>query len=159
MLRGIVHLCDFDWTIKEEELLPYYTVGQQIQTMILTIEPEMGRVCLGIKQLKPRSDAGSGTDPQTPKRYKLRFLSPLLIALMVPTVVEAGTYVLPDAKFRVEMVALAEIEAGDSFTIYAKVNSYGDQSLKYPAIRRAGKGKEEAVAGYRFLPCQFDCIG
>lgn len=65
-VEGIVHLSDFDRSIKGEELLSYYVVGQKIEAIILAIEPELERVCLGIKQHKPRSDLGSGTDPHTP---------------------------------------------------------------------------------------------
>ena len=54
-VTGIVHLSDFDWAIKGEDLMSAYAVGQQIEAIILTIEPENERVCLGIKQLKPRS--------------------------------------------------------------------------------------------------------
>lgn len=65
-VTGIVHLSDFDRAITGEELLSCYAVGQQIEVIILRIEPDRERVCLGIKQLKPGPDDGSGTAPNTP---------------------------------------------------------------------------------------------
>lgn len=69
-VQGIVHLSDIDWTknwkLEGKELLSSYEVGQQIEVIILKIEPEFERVCLAIKQLKPGSDYGKGTDPHTP---------------------------------------------------------------------------------------------
>lgn len=90
--------------------------------------------------------------------YKLRARVLLVVALMIPATTKAETYTLPDAGFSIEMFAPAEIEAGESLTIYARVHNIGDQSLEYPAIRRDSKNAGDIVAGYRFLPCEFDCI-
>ena len=57
-IDGIVHLSDLDWTIPSEESIAQYSVGDRIKLVILSIQPEMQRISLGIKQLtsNPRSD-------------------------------------------------------------------------------------------------------
>lgn len=48
---GIVHLNDLDGNDAGIEALEQYSVGDTVDTLILTIEPERERVCLGIKQI------------------------------------------------------------------------------------------------------------
>ena len=65
-IEGIVHLNDLDWNYKEQNTLSEYDVGQIVDTLILTIEPDMRRICLGIKQLKPRPNLGGDRRPDSP---------------------------------------------------------------------------------------------
>ena len=65
-IEGIVHLSDLDWNYKEESTLSQYDVGQVVDTLILKIEPDLQRVCLGIKQLKPRPSKGGNRRPNAP---------------------------------------------------------------------------------------------
>ncbi|MCZ6525546.1 MAG: S1 RNA-binding domain-containing protein, partial [Gammaproteobacteria bacterium] len=57
-INGIVHLNDLDWVIPGEKAIACYTVGDPIEVVILSIEPERERISLGIKQLTsdPRQD-------------------------------------------------------------------------------------------------------
>jgi small subunit ribosomal protein S1 len=51
-IDGLVHLSDISWTISGEEAVRQYKKGDDIETVILSIDPERERVSLGIKQLE-----------------------------------------------------------------------------------------------------------
>lgn len=52
-IHGIVHLRDLDWVIPGEEAIARYSVGDLIEVVILSIQPELERISLGVKQLTP----------------------------------------------------------------------------------------------------------
>ncbi|MDB6145721.1 MAG: ribosomal protein [Pseudomonas sp.] len=49
---GLVHLSDISWSEVSEEALLCFKKGDPLETVILSIEPERGRIYLGIKQLE-----------------------------------------------------------------------------------------------------------
>jgi len=50
-IDGLVHLSDIAWDISGEEAVRKYKKGDELETVILSIDPERERVSLGIKQL------------------------------------------------------------------------------------------------------------
>jgi len=50
-IDGLVHLTDIDWNREDNDLLKQYSKGQEVETIILSIDPERERISLGIKQL------------------------------------------------------------------------------------------------------------
>ena len=50
-IDGLVHLSDISWDQPGEEAVRHYQKGQQIEAMVLSIDPERERISLGIKQL------------------------------------------------------------------------------------------------------------
>ncbi len=50
-IDGLVHLSDISWDIDGEEAVRNYQKGQQVEAMVLAIDPERERISLGIKQL------------------------------------------------------------------------------------------------------------
>lgn len=50
-IDGLVHLSDLSWTEPGEKILREFKKGQDIEAVILTIDPERERISLGIKQL------------------------------------------------------------------------------------------------------------
>ena len=50
-IDGLVHLSDISWNLTGEEAIRNYTKGQDLETVILAIDPERERISLGIKQL------------------------------------------------------------------------------------------------------------
>ena len=50
-IDGLVHLSDISWDQPGEEAVPNYQKGQQIEAMVLSIDPERERISLGVKQL------------------------------------------------------------------------------------------------------------
>jgi small subunit ribosomal protein S1 len=57
-IDGLVHLSDISWNLPSEEAVRDYKRGDEIETVILAIDPERERISLGIKQLEqdPFSD-------------------------------------------------------------------------------------------------------
>ncbi|WP_133131497.1 30S ribosomal protein S1 [Legionella sainthelensi] len=56
-IDGLVHLSDISWTTPGEEAVKQYKKGQEIEAVILAIDPERERISLGIKQLEGDSFA------------------------------------------------------------------------------------------------------
>jgi len=50
-IDGLVHLSDISWDLPGEEAVRNYQKGQQVEAMVLTIDPERERISLGIRQL------------------------------------------------------------------------------------------------------------
>jgi small subunit ribosomal protein S1 len=51
-IDGLVHLSDISWDEPGEEAVRGYSKGDEIETVILSIDPERERISLGIKQLE-----------------------------------------------------------------------------------------------------------
>jgi small subunit ribosomal protein S1 len=51
-IDGLVHLSDISWSIAGEEAIRQYKKGDEVETVILAIDPERERISLGIKQLE-----------------------------------------------------------------------------------------------------------
>ena len=51
-IDGLVHLSDISWDEAGEEAVREYKKGDEIETVILSIDPERERISLGIKQLE-----------------------------------------------------------------------------------------------------------
>jgi small subunit ribosomal protein S1 len=50
-IDGLVHLSDISWDLPGEEAVRNYAKGNQLEAMVLSIDPERERISLGIKQL------------------------------------------------------------------------------------------------------------
>jgi small subunit ribosomal protein S1 len=50
-IDGLVHLSDISWDVPGEEAVRNFQKGQQLEAMVLSIDPERERISLGIKQL------------------------------------------------------------------------------------------------------------
>ncbi|HSN71393.1 MAG TPA: 30S ribosomal protein S1 [Steroidobacteraceae bacterium] len=50
-IDGLVHLSDISWDVPGEEAVRNYQKGQDLEAMVLAIDPERERISLGIKQL------------------------------------------------------------------------------------------------------------
>ena len=51
-IDGLVHLSDLSWDVPGEEAVRAYKKGDDVNTVILSIDPERERISLGIKQLE-----------------------------------------------------------------------------------------------------------
>ena len=51
-IDGLVHLSDISWNDSGEEAIRNYKKGDEVETVILAIDPERERISLGIKQLE-----------------------------------------------------------------------------------------------------------
>ena len=50
-IDGLVHLSDLSWDVPGEEAVRNYKKGQEVEAIVLAIDPERERISLGIKQL------------------------------------------------------------------------------------------------------------
>jgi len=50
-IDGLVHLSDIAWDVEGEEAVRDYKKGDELETVILAIDPERERISLGVKQL------------------------------------------------------------------------------------------------------------
>jgi small subunit ribosomal protein S1 len=69
-IDGLVHLSDISWDIPGEEAVRSYQKSQQVEAMVLAIDPERERISLGIKQLA--KDPFSGYIAEFPKGSVVR---------------------------------------------------------------------------------------
>jgi len=51
-IDGLVHLSDISWNVAGEEAIRNFKKGDEVETVILAIDPERERISLGIKQLE-----------------------------------------------------------------------------------------------------------
>ena len=51
-IDGLIHLTDLSWNKAGEEAVRDYQKGQEVEAMILSIDPERERISLGIKQIE-----------------------------------------------------------------------------------------------------------
>ncbi len=51
-IDGLVHLSDISWNVPGEEAIRDFKKGQEIETVVLSVDPERERISLGIKQLE-----------------------------------------------------------------------------------------------------------
>ncbi|WP_419421074.1 30S ribosomal protein S1 [Legionella sp. D16C41] len=56
-IDGLVHLSDISWTVPGEEAVKQFKKGQELEAIILAIDPERERISLGLKQLEGDSFA------------------------------------------------------------------------------------------------------
>jgi small subunit ribosomal protein S1 len=61
-IDGLVHLSDISWDLPGEEAVRNYQKAQQVEAMVLSIDPERERISLGIKQLAKDPFSGYITD-------------------------------------------------------------------------------------------------
>ncbi len=57
-IDGLVHLSDISWTEAGEEAVRNYKKGDELETVILAVDPERERISLGIKQLEEDNFSG-----------------------------------------------------------------------------------------------------
>jgi small subunit ribosomal protein S1 len=71
-IDGLVHLSDISWDLTGEEAVRNYAKAQQVEAMVLSIDPERERISLGIKQLA--KDPFSAFIAENPKGSIIRGL-------------------------------------------------------------------------------------
>src|SRR6056297_1559478 len=77
-IDGLVHLSDISWNETGEEAVRRFTKGEELETVILSVDPERERISLGIKQLDqdPFSDFTAMNDRGTVVKGTVREVEP-----------------------------------------------------------------------------------
>jgi small subunit ribosomal protein S1 len=69
-IDGLVHLSDLSWSDQGEQAVRNYQKGQEIEAVVLTIEPERERIGLGVKQME--QDPLSNFMAENPKGNRVK---------------------------------------------------------------------------------------
>ncbi len=64
-IDGLVHLSDISWNIPGEEAVRNYKKGDEVEAIVLSVDPERERISLGIKQME--KDPASNFMAENPK--------------------------------------------------------------------------------------------
>lgn len=74
-IDGLVHLSDISWVEPGETAVRQYKKGDEVEAVILAIDPERERISLGIKQLEgdPFAELAEGIDKE--QTYKAKVIS------------------------------------------------------------------------------------
>ena len=51
-IDGLVHMSDISWSVPGEEVIRNYKKGDELETVVLSVDPERERISLGIKQME-----------------------------------------------------------------------------------------------------------
>lgn len=51
-IDGLVHMSDLSWSVPGEEVIRNYKKGDELETVVLSVDPERERISLGIKQME-----------------------------------------------------------------------------------------------------------
>ncbi len=149
-IDGLVHLSDISWDVPGEEAVRNYQKGQQLEAVVLAIDPERERISLGIKQLA--KDPFSAFIAQHPKgsivRGVVREVDAKGAIIDLPNGIEGYLRASELARDRVED-ARTVLKAGDE--VEAKFTGVDRKSR---AIALSIKAKEvheeqEAMQAYR----------
>ena len=149
-IDGLVHLSDISWDVPGEEAVRNYQKGQQVEAVVLSIDPERERISLGIKQLA--KDPFSAFIAQHPKgsivRGVVREVDAKGAIIDLPNGIEGYLRASELARDRVED-ARTVLKAGDE--VEAKFTGVDRKSR---AIALSIKAKEvheeqEAMQAYR----------
>jgi small subunit ribosomal protein S1 len=69
-IDGLVHLSDISWNTPGEEIIRNYKKGDEIETVILAVDPERERISLGVKQMD--KDPFSAFVAENPKGTRVK---------------------------------------------------------------------------------------
>ena len=124
-IDGLVHLNDISWNEPGEKAIRNYKKGQEVEAMILAVDPERERISLGIKQLE-QDPVGSFTD---------RFTKGSIVVGTVKSVDEKGAVI--DLGDEVEGYVRASDISRDKVMNAAEHLHLGDKvEAKYMSIDR-----------------------
>ena len=77
-IDGLVHLSDISWNEPGETAVRRYSKGEEIETLVLSIDPERERISLGVKQLDqdPFTDYAAANDRGSVVKGKVLSVEP-----------------------------------------------------------------------------------
>ncbi len=103
-IDGLVHLSDISWNEAGEEAVRAYKKGDEIDTVILSIDPERERISLGIKQLSgdPWADYVVTNDKNSIVKGTIKAVEPKFATIELAEGVEATLKVSEISRDRVE---------------------------------------------------------
>jgi small subunit ribosomal protein S1 len=151
-IDGLVHLSDISWNDTGEEAVRAYKKGDEIETVILSIDPERERISLGIKQLEddPFGNYVAVNDRGTIVTGEVVAVDAKAVTVKLAEEVEGILKASDIARERVED-ARSEFKVGDA--VEAKIVSV-DRKNRNLALSIKAKDHEEEQEAVRSLKDQ-----
>ncbi|MFB1037224.1 MAG: S1 RNA-binding domain-containing protein, partial [Sinobacterium sp.] len=117
-IDGLVHLSDISWNEAGEEAVRNYKKGDEVETVILAVDPERERISLGIKQLDqdPFNDYVSENDKGAIVTGVIKEVEAKSVTITLSDDVEATMKASEISRDKVED-ARNELKAGDSIEV------------------------------------------
>jgi small subunit ribosomal protein S1 len=117
-IDGLVHLSDISWNEAGEEAVRNYKKGDEVETVILAVDPERERISLGIKQLDqdPFNDYVTENDKGAIVTGVVKEVEAKSVTITLSDDVEATMKASEISRDKVED-ARNELKAGDSIEV------------------------------------------
>jgi small subunit ribosomal protein S1 len=117
-IDGLVHLSDISWNEAGEEAVRNYKKGDEVETVILAVDPERERISLGIKQLDqdPFNDYVTENDKGSIVTGVIKEVEAKSVTITLSDDVEATMKASEISRDKVED-ARNELKAGDSIEV------------------------------------------
>lgn len=144
-IDGLVHLSDISWSDSGEQAAKIYKKGQEIDTMVRSIDAERERISLGIKQLQPEpfSDYVTAHPKGSIVKGLVAEVEPKLVMVALAEGIKGVIKISELSKERVEDIH-AVVRAGDE--IEAKVLSIDHKNKTIQLSVKAKYVEEETAA-------------
>ncbi len=144
-IDGLVHLSDISWNSADEELIRDFKKGQEIKTVLLSVDPERERISLGIKQLEQDKFSTYANDftKGTIVKGKVTEVTAKLVKLQLADGVEGTIKAGELARERVED-ARNHVQEGDE--IEAKIVNVDRKTRAISLSVKAKETQDEAQA-------------
>ncbi len=151
-IDGLVHLSDISWNETGEEAVRSYKKGDEIETVILSIDPERERISLGVKQLEddPFSNYVAVNDRGTIVTGEVTDVEPKAVVVKLADEVEGILKASDISRERVED-ARSSFKVGD--TVEAKIVSV-DRKNRSVALSIKAKDYEDEKEAVQSLKDQ-----
>jgi len=153
-IDGLVHLSDISWNETGEEAVRAYKKGDEIETVILSIDPERERISLGVKQMEddPFNNYVSENDRGTIVTGEVIEVDAKSVTIKLAEEVEGILKASDISRERVED-ARSEFKVGDS--VEAKIVSV-DRKNRALSLSIKAKDYEDEKEAVRSLKDQDD---
>jgi small subunit ribosomal protein S1 len=144
-IDGLVHLSDISWTLAGEEAVRDYKKGQDVEAVVLSVDPERERISLGVKQVgsDPFSAFVAENSKGTIINATVKEVAAKVVSFNLADDVEATMKVSEISKDRVED-ATGHFNVGD--VVEAKIINIDRKNRGIQLSIRAKDAAEEAKA-------------
>ena len=141
-IDGLVHLSDISWEEPGEEAVRKFSKGDELETVILSIDADRERISLGIKQLTddPFGEYVAGNDRGTAVRGTVTAVEPKTVTVELAENVEAYLQAGEIAGEKVED-ASEKYKVGDE--VEARISSIDRKNRVINLSQRPQKASEE----------------
>ena len=170
-IDGLVHLSDISWNEAGEEAVRQYSKGDEIETVILSVDPERERISLGIKQLEsdPWSDYVTANDKGTIVTGTVKEVDTKVVVITLAEEVEGVLKASDISRDKVDD-ARSEFKEGDSveakivnvdrknrgITLSIKAKDYDDEKEAVKSLKDQEEVSSAATLGDLIKQAQQD---